>query len=236
MTLSSLAFPAKPALPFSSLPAVILARLRTALPFIACLFSQLATSGVLLHEDDWEAGSSQEYLTTFGTTAIVAPTGAFDSRSLAFNTAGNEPNFYYDQIAYWVGSHETPHTSFRIGFDLLTDSHIGSSNRFSVLLATPTTRNIEFNGDGTVNLRPGWAPIQTIATVGDGEKMRIDMRFDVALNHWDIGLNGDSIYSGSIDNVDNPNLRPADSLRSVRFSYGLEQPTDPVNQRYRLPG
>jgi len=188
----------------------------------AALFLASVTNvgAVTLHQSTWDS-ESPSYTVSFGSPAVAGPTGVFSTNSLAFNTAGNAPSFYYDQISYQVGA-ASPYSAFNLNFDMSTDMLIGSSNQFVIFLDTPTVRTLTFTSSGTVVAKPGWADNQTLATYNENELMNIDMFFDFDHNEWEIALNNINIYSGFIDNTASPSVQPAEYLGSIRFSHGLK--------------
>lgn len=185
-----------------------------------------AFSSIIIHDNDWETPFSSTYRTNFGRVATAPPTGEFDSTSLVFNTAGNSPSFYYDQINYAIGRVSNETQKFALSFDLLTDGLVGSTNQFAVLFGTPSTRPLYFMANGSIEVKPGWGAQRAIGSFIDGETLRLNILFDVGLNHWDITLNNTNLYSGYIDNTANPYLRPAETLRSIRFSHGVRSAGD----------
>ena len=191
----------------------------------AIFFLILATSSnaAMLHSSTWDAQFSPTYSNVRGNPEVVGPTETFSTRSLAFNTSGNTNLCcYYDQITYEIGSENSPYKAFNISFDIYTDSLIGSNNQFTILFDTPTVRNLIFTNEGNIELHPGWDSQQLLTTYNENESMHIDMMFDIGSNIWDVSLNDIVIYSSYIDNVSNPYLQPAEYLRSIRFSQGLE--------------
>lgn len=174
---------------------------------------------LVVHQSDWEAPFTPTYTVSFGNPQISAPTDVFDSNSLAFNTSGNAPTFYYDQIRYSLGQPGYDYPAFRLEFDMYTDAYMGSVNNFSVLFDTPAVRSVYFRSDGTIDLLVPGGGGYNLATFSDGEILHLDMLFDIAANQWDIELNNQLIYSGIIDSATAGS--PAEYLRSIRFSYGL---------------
>ena len=185
------------------------------------LTSSANVDAVMLHHNTWDTGSSSTYTTNFGNPVITGPTDAFSSNSLAFNTEGNTPSFYYEQIDYAIGTESSPYSSFNVSFDIYIENQIGSNNQFTILFDTPSVRNLYFTNEGNIELKPGWASEQLLSTYNENESMHIDMLFDIGNNIWNVSLNDNNIYSGIIDNTSNPYLNPAEYLRSIRFSQGL---------------
>ncbi len=176
----------------------------------------------ILHYSDWETGGPYSYTPVFGSTEIVSPTGTLSGNSLAFNTSGNAPNFYYDQIRYRIPSSDT---SYYLGFDIYTESLIGSNNQFSILFDTPITRSLTFTKDGSIEANAGQIFPQILSTYNENESMHIDMVFNIGDNGWDIAINNLNIYSGTINDPFNPHWA-AEYLSSIRFSQGLRSSVD----------
>jgi len=198
-------------------------KITSALLFLA---SSTNANAVILHHNTWETGSPSTYTTNFGNPVVTGSTGVFSSNSLAFNTEGNNPSFYYDQIDYAIGTESSPYSAFNVSFDIYTENQTGSNNHFVILVDTPTVRNLYFTNEGNIELQPGWASRQVLSAYNENESMHIDMLFDIGNNIWDISLNSTTIYSGIIDNTSNPYLNPAEYLRSIRFSQGLVSSID----------
>lgn len=161
---------------------------------------------ILMHQSDWESPFTPTYSTSYGNPEISPATGIFDSQSLAFNTLGNSPSLYYDQIKYNISW--STDNSYQLSFDIYTDSLVGSDNTFTILLDTPFVRSLMFKSDGTVKMLSG----ETLTSYNDNEAMHIDMVFYIESNEWVINLNNVTIYSGSTGS--------AEGLDSIRFSLG----------------
>jgi hypothetical protein len=196
---------------------------------LICILSQSANSSVILHQSDWESPFTPTYTTRFGSPEISSPTGVFNSRSLAFNTSGNSPSNYYDQIRYDLGSAGSTYSNFQLSFDIYTDSLINSTNQFTIFFDTPTVRKLYFTEYGKIVVKPGWGYQRVLANYNENERMHIDMMFNIGLNEWSIALDNVNIYSGIIDDTTNPFLKPAERLRSIRFSHGLYTGADGPN-------
>ena len=194
--------------------------------FLLFSISLCANSSVLLHQSDWESPFVPTYTVISGSPEISLPTDVFNSQSLTFNTLGNSPDFYYDQIQYDLGDAGNSYNIFTLSFDIYTDSLINSTNTFTIAFDTPTVRNLYFTNNGTIDVKPGSASQQVLTSYNENESMHLDMTFNIALNEWDIDLNNANIYSGIIDNTNNPGLNPAQYVRSIRFSHGLLSSSD----------
>lgn len=176
--------------------------LTSLLPSIA-----LATT---LHSSDWESPASYTYTHNFGSTDVVAISGSGDHK-LLFNTTGNSPSFYYDQIDYHIGG--SAGAAYRVSFDVRTESLIDSNNHFVVLFDTPAVRNLYFNSDHSITLS-GIGSNSPVGFFQNNQTVHIDMLFDTGLDQWDVMLDGVSIYSGA--------MADATALGSVRFSLGVK--------------
>lgn len=141
----------------------------------------------------------------FGEPLVSESLGALQDQPLVFNTLGNRPSFYYDQIKldmdYGTGFYYT-------SFDVVTQNLIGSSNQFTVLFDTPGVQNITFLSSGFCDLfgRAG-VPYQ------DGQLLHFEVFMNIAQKHTTVYVNGTKRYNGVFS--------PGGYLRAIRFSFGL---------------
>lgn len=182
----------------------------------------------VIHSNNWDSGPAT-YQTRFGNLDIVSNPDGLNGNSLRFNTAGNDPDFYYDQIKYSIGDEYESTTKFQISFDLYVEDLIGTGNQFTILFDTPTVRNIYLTGSGTVNVKPGYSSEVIAGYFSELETLHFDIIFDMGENLWDISVNNTKIYSSIIDNTSSPFLTPAEQLRSIRFSHGLRSSISSAN-------
>ena len=86
----------------------------------------------------------------FGAPIVSSSLGLLQNQPLVFNTTGNRPSFYYDQIILIVSKNAA---FYYVAFDVLTQNLIGSTNQFKLLFDTPTVRNIVFRNNGTIYIQ-----------------------------------------------------------------------------------
>lgn len=174
----------------------------------------ITSNAAILYQNDFDSLSSPTYTTVFGSPQVVGPVYGNSSNSLAFNSAGNAPSFYYDQIEYSIGSAGYNFQNYSVGFDITTENLTSSANQFAVLFDTPTVRNLIFGGDGTISVQNfGGGASGIIGNFTDTNSMRVDMDFNIADNRWDIFVDNALLYSDIMD---------ANLLDSVRFSFGAK--------------
>jgi hypothetical protein len=183
------------------------------------LFSMSASAATILYQNDFDSLSLPTYTTVFGSAEVVGPVLGNATNSLAFNSAGNSPSFYYDQIQYGIDTIGSPYQgtsyqNFNVSFDIATDGLIGTGNQFAVLFDTPEVRNLIFGGDGSISVQNfGSGASSTIGSYVDKQNMQVNMNFDIGNNQWDIFLDNTLLYSDAMD---------ASLLRSIRFSQGAK--------------
>ncbi len=177
----------------------------------AMLSAGQSQAAAVLHSDDFNT-AAHGYSVVFGAPALSAATGPFGSQSLAFNSAGNSPQFYYDQISYPVWGDPEISQTYRVSFDMFGRSLVGSTSHFTVFLDTPEVRALSFDGDGYIrSFNPGSRSLGIAERYSNEQLMHVDMLFDLAANLWQIDINGNRIYSDVIN---------ASGLESIRFSHG----------------
>ena len=190
------------------------AKVLTGLIFF-CAFE--AQAAIILYEETFDAVSSPTYNTVFGVPTVVGAVGPFATHSLEFNSTGNSPTFYYDQIRFPFESPGSPYQGagfdvFSVSFDIYTEDLLGSANQFVILFDTPTVRNLVFTGTGDIevqNFGPGASGV--IGSYIDRQLLSIDILFDIGADQWDILVDNAPVYSDSMN---------ASFLRSIRFSHG----------------
>ena len=145
-----------------------------------------------------------------GQPVVSQSLGALQDQPLVFNTLGNSPFFYYDQIQLNMNRG----TGFYYtSFDILTQSLMGSRNHFVVLFDTPCVHNITFQNDGTINLF-GKKQINYL----ENQLMHFEVLMNVAQKQASIILNGNEVFDGALWES---SACPVKYLRAIRFSLGL---------------
>jgi hypothetical protein len=144
----------------------------------------------------------------FGSPTVQRSLGALNNQPLVFNTTGNAPSFYYDQIALNVAKAQQ---HYFVSFDMLTQNLVSSRNDFVVLFDTPTIRNLEFNNDGSIGIfgtRSG-----TIGSFRDNTLMHFEIDIDMIKQNWTISMNSNILCNWA--------FVPDNDIESIRFSEGL---------------
>jgi len=137
----------------------------------------------------------------FGSPIVSSSLGLLQDQPLVFNTAGNSPSFYYDQIRLNMNNG----TGFYyISFDVVTQNLIGSTNHFVFLFDSPKATRIEFKNNGFLSMFK--RPYQ------DGELLHFEVLLDFPQKWITVYINGVKYLDGSTD---------ISYFRSIRFSLGL---------------
>ena len=145
----------------------------------------------------------------FGEPVVLDSLGSLNHQPLVFNTEGNSPTFYYDQIKLGTPGYEN---FYYVSFDLLIQNLIDSTNQFTVLFDTPTVRNIIFRNDGDIFLlNPGDSCV--IGSFSEDTVMRFEVYLYMNDRQWTIIVNDNIMHSGDFNFEE--------YLRSIRFSMGL---------------
>jgi hypothetical protein len=145
----------------------------------------------------------------FGSPIVESSLGVLNEQPLVFNTAGNSPSFYYDQIRINVGKAQS---YYFVSFDVTTESLLNSSNNFSILFDTPSVGGkISFMNDGSVNLGSPRAP--TIGRFNDDTIIHTQIALDMVGKNWSININGNPLYTGP--------FITGNDFEDIRFSLGL---------------
>jgi hypothetical protein len=145
----------------------------------------------------------------FGAPIVSSSLGLLQNQPLVFNTTGNRPSFYYDQIELIVGKNAA---FYYVAFDVLTQNLIGSTNQFKLLFDTPTVRNIVFRNNGTIYIQRPWEH-RVIGHFTENTLMHCEVYMDMIQKEWTIFVNNNQIHSGLFN--------PDEDVRSIRFSLGL---------------
>lgn len=142
----------------------------------------------------------------FGEPIVSKSLGALKDQPLVFNSLGNRPIFYYDQIEL---SMDRGNGFYYTSFDITTLNLIGSRNHFVVLFDTPTCENITFQFDGKIDLFG-----KTQIDYQNNELLHLEILINIAEKDASIFVNGNKEYEGD--------FRPGEYFRSIRFSHGLK--------------
>jgi hypothetical protein len=190
--------------------------------FLAILFVVVvpqvvgASDSMLLYGETFDSVSSPTFSTSFGSLGIAQAASPFPTKSLEFNTQGSPGSFFYDQIQFRVDYVNSPylgipHRRFHVGFDFFTKQLIGTPNHFSVLLDTPGSKAIRFEGSGDVVIQN--LGFTESSHFSDLQPMHVDMVLDLNQQRLSVAIDGQQIYSAA----SNP-----EKLQSVRFSLGAQ--------------
>lgn len=145
----------------------------------------------------------------FGNPSIVSHgTGQW----LEFNTAGNRPSFYYDQIALDLGH---GYNNYSLSFDLWSQNYVGSgsNNRMTVLFDTPQVRNLYFKPDGSIEFY-NVSGHHHIGTFSDFTWNHIDIHIDLLQEEASILMNNSLLFKGVFYPGEN-------DINHIRYSFGL---------------
>ncbi len=150
-----------------------------------------------------------------GSPIVSQSLGALNDQPLVFNTAGNDPSFYYDQIELDVHKHQS---YYFVSFDILAQNLTNSLNNFSVIFDTPSIRNIVFQNDGNIHIinkisSSYWEQFP-IGTYTENSVLHFEINMDLTMHLWSISKNGMQIYKSS--------FYPDSDIEHIRFSLGLE--------------
>jgi hypothetical protein len=159
----------------------------------------------------------------FGKPIVVNSFGAMNSQPLLFNTEGNSPSFYYDQIRLDM---DRGKGFYYTSFDVLTHNLINSRNNFTVLFDLPSVHNLRFGNNGMLNLFS-----RTDIPYMDNTLMHFEIMMDIKNDHAKVFMNSTLVYDNSLLLYRN-RYHPNDyAFRSVRFSLGLSQSTSTQDNR-----
>lgn len=148
----------------------------------------------------------------FGSTLVVpSPTG---NQTLLFNTTGNDPSFYYDQIQFDL---EHMQDTYHLSFDVYTENLIGSRNKFSTFLDPLGPFGMDNNGSIYFGYPDYTMPAPyytTLATYEDRTLYHIDISCDIPNERKVILIDGQVV-------ADSQGGAYPEDIRSARFSLGL---------------
>ena len=153
----------------------------------------------------------------FGSPIVSSSLGLLQDQPLVFNSAGNSPSFYYDQIKLDM---DRGRGFYYTSFDVLTHNFIGSRNKFTLLYDMPSVHNISFRNTGMINLfyRKD-IPFQ------DDIPMHFEILMDLSNDYAIIFIDGQLVYDDELLLYRN-RYDPEDYyLRSLRFNHGLQSGT-----------
>lgn len=158
----------------------------------------------------------------FGQLEVIDDLDGKLDQALFFNTTGNKPHFFYDQISFEVGKNQP---TYHVGFDVVIKGLIGSTNHFTVLMKLPYVSNVIFQNNGKI--RPN-APIdnrpdQFDVPYQEGVPIRVDISIDLPKKRRVVLIDGKEVYDGPIHQYASPRKEKPKNpkeLDSVRFSLG----------------
>jgi hypothetical protein len=153
----------------------------------------------------------------FGEPLVVPALGALDDQPCAF---GWHPSDTYDQLKFAVsgaGGFPDTYDSYHIEMDIIVEASAASFT-FTILLDTPSVRNIYFYDDGRIRAWP--CPGDYIGTFEYGVPLFLELDLDVANNQLAITKDGHELWSGDCD---------VEGLSAIRLSMGqTSDAPDPV--------
>ena len=149
----------------------------------------------------------------FGEPLVVAALGALDDQPCAFGWHASDP---YDQLKFATGlggdGFPEAYDSYHIEMDLIVEASAASFT-FTILLDTPTVRNIYFYDDGQIRAWP--CPGEYIGTYEYGVPLFLEIDLDVANDQLTITKDSDVLWSGDCE---------IEVLRAIRLN--MDQTTD----------
>ena len=149
----------------------------------------------------------------FGSPRVVSSYGTLDGQALEFNTVGNRPSFYYDQIHFFIPP--LSERFLRLSFDFYSQNTVDTPVKFVVIFDTPTINKLDLTEFGTIKLFSPFVPSPPgpIGNYEDGERYSLVVDVDLQQRLWTIFLDGTSLgtYNFLLD----------DKVRSIRLSYGV---------------
>lgn len=153
----------------------------------------------------------------FGSPIVSSSLGLLQDQPLVFNTAGNSPSFYYDQIKLDM---DRGRGFYYTSFDVLTHNFIGSRNKFTLLYDMPSVHNISFRNNGVINLFS-----REDISFQDDIPMHFEILMDLSNDYAIIFIDGQLVYDDELLLYRN-RYDPEDYyLRSLRFGHGLQSGT-----------
>jgi hypothetical protein len=191
--------------------------------FVVCIFfSQFAgtAQAYVMVSDTFDAGDVLDYVQKYGNPTVVGPTSAFSTNSLMFETPNPDPagrpgvyGSRYDQAEYRIDGNSNQGI-YTLSFDMYA---VEIASAFTLLLDTPTVRNLSFENDGSISLYNYDANTDdliwtTISSYNTNEVIQVSSLFDYQNDLLQISINGMQIFSGAWNpdyqcNFCDPNLR-----------------------------
>jgi len=175
---------------------------------------------------------------TFGSLEIKnTPESPLDE-AIVFNTKGNDPKFFYDQLKFEL---DRKQNTYHLGFDVVAFGLKDSPNKFTVLMNTPYVSNFSLRGDGLVEpTGPNRKRIkQKYFPYEEGVPMRVDISLNFQEQRRVVLVDGQLVYDGPILPYAPPPKEPPGKytptdLRAVRFSLGLASAGDKPDHTTRV--
>ena len=157
----------------------------------------------------------------FGDPTVVAALGVLSDQPCEFGNGTTG----YDQLRFGVHPSDAhgfaeAYDRYHVELDVLVEQLDGTvpSNCFTVILDTPTVRNLNFEPDGDIRLWPADGS-GLIGTYDFGVPVFVEMDVDIPGDELAVRLDGTEAYSGSYN---------ADKLHSIRFNLDGEHAGDAV--------
>ena len=149
----------------------------------------------------------------FGSPIVSSSFGLLQDQPLVFNTAGNSPSFYYDQIKLDM---DRGRGFYYTSFDVLTHNFIGSRNGFRLFYDMPWVHTIHFRNDGMISLF-----YRENIAFQDDKPIHFEILMDISNDYAQIFIDGQLVYDRELLLYGNTHNPEEYYLRSLRFSHGL---------------
>jgi|GEM_PF-2873239 len=155
----------------------------------------------------------------FGNPTVVTALGSLTDQPCAFGNGTSG----YDQLQFvtgadYGGGFPEAYDSYYIEMDVLVEEldNVVIWNNFTILLDTPTVRNIYFRPDRTIRFyQPGGGA--ALGTYEFGVPVALAMNLDIVSGQLIIWLDGEEVFAGQVG---------PEQLRSVRLNLNGERPDD----------
>lgn len=169
-----------------------------------------SSNATIYHDMDFSDNNVGQVV--FGQPQVMSQFGDLVDQPLVFNTKGNTPSFFYDQIELDMdGGSNFYYTSF----DIYTDRLIGSQNRFTLVYDLPDVHNIEFYNHGVIDLFK-----RKQINYQDNKLMHFEILMDIDNDYAKIIIDDQIVYDDKFI-ARYPAAPDENYLRSMRFSLGL---------------
>lgn len=163
----------------------------------------------------------------FGQPIVQQSLGSLTNQPLVFNTLGNSPSFYYDQLEFGVGRGSS---KYSLSFDLWTQDLVGSGNNFSLLFDTPVVQKISFDSNGEIRVDAGHfgqcltklCYSSVISGFRDEELLNVLIDIDIASSEWSVMVNDAHLFDGLFS-------ASGGDIFSFRYSLGLQSSASSPN-------